>query len=83
VAEFLLWKIVALYNIPLMKKLFLSLTLTLCIYFLSAQDTVMLRYMSTITAAELSGHVHTLASPQFEGRYTGSEGQRMAAEYIR
>lgn len=39
--------------------------------------------MNTITAEELSEHIHTLASPAFEGRYTGSEGIRMAAEYIR
>lgn len=47
------------------------------------QDAAVLKYMQTITSAELSEHVHTLASPGLEGRYTGSEGQRLAAEYIR
>ena len=41
------------------------------------------QYMNSITASELSEHVHTLSSPAMEGRYTGSEGLRLAAEYIR
>lgn len=39
-------------------------------------------YLSSITAGELSEHVHILASERMEGRYTGSEGQQLAAEYI-
>ncbi len=36
----------------------------------------------TITARELKTYVDTLASDAMEGRETGTEGQRMAAEYI-
>jgi hypothetical protein len=40
------------------------------------------RYAATITAADLSRHLHIIASDEFEGRDTGSKGQKMAAEYI-
>ncbi len=36
----------------------------------------------TITVAELEQHARTLASAEFEGRETGTEGQRKAAAYI-
>jgi hypothetical protein len=36
----------------------------------------------TITGAELERHLTILASDEFEGRETGTEGQRKAAEYI-
>lgn len=36
----------------------------------------------TITAAELERHLRSLAGREFEGRETGTKGQRMAAEYI-
>ncbi|TXK37783.1 M28 family peptidase [Pontibacter qinzhouensis] len=39
-------------------------------------------YAATVTAADLSKHLHILASDEYEGRDTGSKGQKMAAEYI-
>ena len=36
----------------------------------------------TITAEDLSKHLHVLASDAYEGRETGKKGQKMAAEYI-
>ncbi|HEY4652490.1 MAG TPA: M28 family peptidase, partial [Pontibacter sp.] len=39
-------------------------------------------YGNTITAADLSKHLHIIASDEYEGRDTGSKGQKMAAEYI-
>lgn len=39
-------------------------------------------YAQTITAADLSKHLHILASDEYEGRNTGEKGQKMAAEYI-
>ena len=39
-------------------------------------------FAQTITAADLSAHLHVLASDEFEGRETGKKGQKMAAEYI-
>ncbi|MFT2010753.1 M28 family peptidase [Pontibacter sp. 13R65] len=39
-------------------------------------------YAATVTAADLSRHLHILASDEYEGRDTGSKGQKMAAEYI-
>ena len=36
----------------------------------------------TITAAEMKRHLTTLASREFEGRETGTSGQKKAAEYI-
>lgn len=40
------------------------------------------RIAATIQAASLKEHVYTLASPEFQGRETGTEGNRMAAGYI-
>ncbi|ARS37223.1 M28 family peptidase [Pontibacter actiniarum] len=50
-------------------------------------DTAKLReaaptYAQTITAADLSKHLHIIASDAYEGRNTGEKGQKMAAEYI-
>ena len=41
------------------------------------------KYSQTITAEELQSHVYLLASDQFEGRATGSKGQKLAAEFLR
>ncbi|MCX2742040.1 M28 family peptidase [Pontibacter anaerobius] len=40
------------------------------------------KYAETITAADLSKHLHIIASDEYEGRNTGEKGQKMAAEYI-
>lgn len=47
-----------------------------------AQDSLAVKYAATISAAELKGHLMELASDAYEGRDTGSEGQRKAAAYI-
>jgi hypothetical protein len=40
------------------------------------------QYATTITATDLSKHLHILASDEYEGRDTGQKGQKMAAAYI-
>ncbi len=40
-------------------------------------------YAETITEAELKEHLFTYASDEFEGRETGTPGQRKAVEYIK
>ncbi|PRY14784.1 PA domain-containing protein [Pontibacter ummariensis] len=40
------------------------------------------KYASTITADDLSKHLHIIASDEYMGRNTGEKGQKMAAEYI-
>lgn len=39
-------------------------------------------YAKTITAEDLKKHLYIIASPEMEGRETGTEGQRKAAAYI-
>jgi hypothetical protein len=39
-------------------------------------------YAATITAADLSRHLHVIASDSLQGRGTGEVGQKMAADYI-
>ncbi len=39
-------------------------------------------YVSTITAAELSKHLHIIASDEMQGRNTGEPGQKKAGEYL-
>ncbi len=40
------------------------------------------QFAANITAAELKSHIEALASDEFEGRETGTEGQRKAAGFI-
>jgi len=40
------------------------------------------QFAASITAADLSKHLHVLASDEYEGRNTGEKGQKMAAAYI-
>lgn len=40
-------------------------------------------YANTITEAELKEHLYTYASDEFEGRDTGSKGQKLAVEYLK
>lgn len=64
-----------------MKKLltFVGLALAVC---LVAQDKNAVKYAKTITAEDLKARLSILASDEFEGRDTGSKGQKLAAEYI-
>ena len=39
-------------------------------------------FAETITAGDLKKHLYIVAGPEFEGRETGTEGQRKAAAYI-
>lgn len=39
-------------------------------------------YAATITAQDLSKHLHIIASDSMQGRETGEKGQKMAANYI-
>jgi hypothetical protein len=45
-------------------------------------DSTVYRLAHTIEAATLHDHIYTLASPAFEGRETGTEGNHKAALYI-
>ncbi len=49
---------------------------------LLAQDKTAMKYAKTITAEDLKTHLSILASDEYEGRETGTKGQKMAAEYI-
>jgi len=40
-------------------------------------------YANTITSEELKTHLYTFAGDKMEGRMTGSNGQKMAAEYLK
>jgi hypothetical protein len=64
-----------------MRKLFF-----LCAVFIStqvlAQNDDASKYASVITGENLKKHLTIIASDEFEGRETGTEGQRKAAAYI-
>jgi len=47
-----------------------------------AQDAAALKYGATITAEDLERHLRFIASEELQGRDTGSEGQKKAANYI-
>lgn len=47
-----------------------------------AQNDIASKYASVITGADLKKHLTVIASAEFEGRETGTEGQRKAASYI-
>lgn len=42
-----------------------------------------IKYANTITEKELKEHLYTYASDEFEGRKTGSAGQKKAVEYLK
>ncbi len=46
------------------------------------KDSVALQFSQYVNAADLSKHLHVLASDEFEGRETGEPGQKKAAAYI-
>lgn len=85
------WKILKTYN--RMKKLSL-LVLGLAFACNSSQKTVSeapqpkpmaspLPYAETITQEDLKEHLYTYASDEFEGRETGTPGQKKAVAYIK
>ncbi|EKB50534.1 Leupeptin-inactivating enzyme 1 precursor [Cecembia lonarensis LW9] len=49
----------------------------------SAQDATALKYGATITAEDLERHLRYIASEELQGRDTGAEGQKKAAEYLK
>ncbi|MFN4762717.1 M28 family metallopeptidase [Gillisia sp. Q332] len=49
----------------------------------NVENADVMEYANSITAQELSDHLYTFASDEFEGRETGEPGQKMAAEYLK
>jgi hypothetical protein len=64
-----------------MYKLLIAAALLLSMH-AEGQDSVAVRYSRNITSANLSKYLHKLASDEFEGRETGKQGQKLAADYI-
>jgi len=50
--------------------------------FSQPQHSNAMKFAKTITAEDLKKHLSILASDEYEGRETGKEGQKKAAEYI-
>ena len=46
------------------------------------EDSVKLNYSNSIIVKDLKKHIQILASDSLEGRETGEQGQKKAAEYI-
>ena len=65
-----------------MKKVFLIFVLFFSIQSFSQLKNAK-KYAKTITADNLKEHLYIYASDEFEGRNTGSEGQKKAVEYLR
>ena len=65
-----------------MRNIFCFLFL-LCSFFLSGQaSSVAEKYASTIESETIKSHVYKLASPELQGRETGTPGNLLAAQYI-
>ena len=64
-----------------MKKLFFLPLAVLCMHSF-AQVDLTAKYAEKITGAELRKHLTIIAGDEFEGRETGTIGQRKAAAYI-
>ena len=65
-----------------MKKLPLLATVLLCLQIVFAQKNEASTFATFINGAQLKKHLTIIASPEMEGRETGTEGQRRAAAYI-
>lgn len=67
----------------MLKKIILLSFFTFTFSCFSQQaDTTFLRYFNSIQATQLKKHLDILASDAYEGRFTGSNGQKLAANYI-
>lgn len=65
-----------------MKRLFSLLFIIPAVYSCSIAQDVQQKYADLITVESSKKHLTTLSSVEFEGRGTGQEGGRKAAEYI-
>ncbi len=65
-----------------MKRLLLLANLFFCSSTIFAQNDAAAKYASVITGSNLKKQLTIIASDEFEGRETGTEGQRKAATYI-
>lgn len=65
-----------------MKRLFSLLFIIPALYSCSIAQNTQQKYADLITAESSRKHLTTLSSVEFEGRGTGQEGGRKAAEYI-
>ena len=76
----------ATLKLKIMNKNILSLIIISIItinFSFAFQTSKAKRFAKTITEKELSEHLYTYASDEFEGRDTGAPGQKKAVEYIR
>ncbi len=65
-----------------MIKRILLLLLFPTLLFAQQKDTTAIRYSKNISKEDLKGNLTIIASDDFEGRETGEEGQKMAADFI-
>jgi len=65
-----------------MKRTLFFIGLSLCMNMAFAQKGNPAKYAKLISEAELKKHLTIIAGDEFEGRETGTEGQRKAAAYI-
>lgn len=65
-----------------MKKIFLLFFTGSAVIALAQSGPKPDAYAKTISAADMKKHLYIVASPEMEGRETGTEGQRKAAAYI-
>lgn len=65
-----------------MRNIFLLLLLSLSFDVFSQYSTPAENYASTIESSAIKTHVYKLASPEFQGRETGTHGNLSAAKYI-
>ncbi|MBZ9627844.1 M28 family metallopeptidase [Psychroflexus sp. CAK1W] len=71
-----------------MKKIILPLVLALSLVGCKSQkkdvtEVDPIRFSQSITSSELSDYLYTFSSDEFEGRETGQEGQKKAAQYLK
>lgn len=63
-------------------KVLLLLAVIFALVFANTDNTVIRGYQQQITAERLSSRLHFFASDFFEGRETGTRGQKLAAHYL-
>src|SRR5688572_3101129 len=68
-------------NVP-MRPVFLLLLLHISLNVFSQYVSPAERYASTILSSTIKEHVYKLASKEFQGRETGTEGNLLAAQYL-
>ena len=69
-------------KLPILTILLINVLLLSGLQNVFSQDSIAIKYASTIQESDLKKHLNILASDEYEGRETGKKGQKLAEKYL-